>query len=207
MKVPRASFSVLLPLFELAIWVVLILVPATLVFLNLSQTAHGSPTAHVGTGNFSAEIPRQHFLWFAFWSATTNRAHTIAAINIPGTIPEVLLSLPTSWPQSWHPAGWHLDSWRALVFPFFCLPAWWFAGLGVDSLLGWRRLHWGTLLSGSIFFSLFTTLFLGFLFGMSASERAEGDSNWILWGVGLWASLFATFPCAWLRQRRSRLAV
>ena len=206
MKVPRASFSVLLPLFELAIWVVLIVVPATLVFLNLSQTAHGSPTAHIDSGNISADIPRQQFLSFAFSSATNNRAHAITAINIPGIIPEILFSLLTSWPQSWHPDGWILDTWRALVFPLSCLPAWWFAGLGVDSLLGWRRLHWGTLLSGSIFFLLFVTLFLGFRFGLSASERAEGDSGWLLWGVGLWALLFATFPCAWLRQSRSRVA-
>jgi hypothetical protein len=206
MKVTRASFSILLPLFELAIWIALIAVPTTLIFLNLRQTAHGSPTAHVGMGTFDAEIPKRHFLWFAFWSATTSRAHVITAINIPGTIPEFLLSLPTSWPHSWHPVGWTVDSWRAVMFPFFCLPAWWFAGLGTDSLLGWRRLHWGTLLSGSIFFLLFVTLFLGFRFGLSASERAEGDSGWLLWGVGLWALLFATFPCAWLRQSRYRVA-
>jgi hypothetical protein len=206
MKVSRASFSVMLPLFELAIWVVLVVVPATLVFLNLNQTAHGSPTAHVGTERFGLEIPRQRVLWFAFWSATNNKAHAIAAINIPGTIPEVLISLPTSWPQSWHPAGWLIDSWRALIFPFFCLPAWWFVGLGVDSLLGWRRLHWVTLLLGSIFFLLFAVLFLGFRFGMSISERTESDIRWVLWGFGLWALLFAAFPCAWLRQRRSRTA-
>jgi hypothetical protein len=206
MKVSRASFSVLLPLFELVTWIVLIVVPATLVFLNLNQIAHGSPTAHIDSENFSANIPRQQFWSFAFSSATNSRAHAITAINIPGIIPAILFSLSTSLPQSWHPAGWVLDTWRAVVFPLFCLPTWWFAGLGVDSLLGWRRLHWGTLLSGSIFFFLFVTLFLGFRFGMSASERAEGDSDWILWGVGLWALLFATFPCGWLRQNRSRAA-
>ena len=206
MKVPRTSFSVLLPLAELAIWVVLIAVPATLSYANLSQTAHGAPTAHVGMGSFTMEIPRQHFLRFAFGSAAIGRAHTITAINIPGTIPEALLSLPISGPRSSYPAGWTLDAWRALVFPFFCLPAWWFVGLGIDSLLGWRRLHWGTLLLGSIFFLLFATLFLGFLFELSASERTEGGSEWLLWGIGLWALLFATLPGAWWRQWRSRVA-
>jgi hypothetical protein len=206
MKVTRASFSVLLPLIELATWIVLIAVPATLVFLNLNQTAHGSLTAHIDSGNISADIPRQQFLSFAFSSAPNNRAHAITAINIPGIIPEILFSLLTSWPQSWLPPGWILDTWRALIFPFYCLPAWWFVGLGVDSLLGWRRLHWGTLLLGSIFFLLFVTLSLGFRFGLSASERAEGDSGWLLWGIGLWALFFATFPCAWLRQTRFRVA-
>jgi hypothetical protein len=205
MKVARASFTVLLPLCELILWIVLIAIPATMNFLNLKQIAHGSLTAHIDLRNFSVDIPRHQFLSFAFSSATNNKAHAITAINIPGIIPEILFSLVTSWPQSWHPAGWILDSWRALIFPFYCLPAWWFAGLGFDSLLGWRRLHWGALLSGSIFFVLFVTLFLGFGFGLSASERADRDSQWILWGTGLWALLFATFPCAWLRQRRSRV--
>jgi hypothetical protein len=204
MRASHTSFSILLPLLELAVWIVLVAVPATLVFLNLNQMAHGSPTAHIGSGQFAMQIPRQHFLWFAFWAATTHSAHAITAINVPGTIPEVLLSLPTSWPTSWRPAGLTLDSWRAVIFPFFCLPAWWFAGLGLDSLLGRRQLHWATFLLGTIFSLLFITLFLGFRFGMSASERI--GINWVLWGLGLWALLFATFPCAWLRQRRPSVA-
>jgi hypothetical protein len=205
MKVPRTSFSFLLPLVELAIWVVLVAVPATLVFLNLQLTAHESPTAHMSSGLVSAEIPREQFLEFAFSSTTDTSANAITAVNIPGIILEILVSLPTSWPDSWHPSGWILDTWRAVIFPFFCLPAWCFVGLGVDSLLGWRRLHWGTLLSGSVFFLLFMVLFLGFLFGMSAAERVEGDSGSLLWGIALWALLFAIFPCAWLRQRPSRV--
>jgi len=202
MKVPRTSFSILIPLVELVIWVVLVAVPATLVFL----TAHDFPTAHMSSGLVSAEIPREQFLEFAFSSTTDRSANAITAVNIPGIILEILVSLPTSWPDSWHPSGWILDTWRAVTFPFFCLPAWCFVGLGVDSLLGWRRLHRGTLLTGLVFFLLFVALFLGFRFSMSAAERAEGDSGWILWGVGLWALLFATFPCAWLRQSRSRVA-
>jgi hypothetical protein len=203
MKVIRPSFSVLLPLLELALWVVLIAVPATMVFLNLSQMAHGSPTAHIGSGQFGMQIPREHFLWFAFWSAATRGAHAIAAINIPGIIVEILISLPTSWPHLWHPNGWMMDTWRTVTFPFFCLPAWWFAGLGIDSLLGRRRLYGATFLFGTIFFVVFIVATLGLHFGISDAERTESDMNWVFWGLGLWSLLFAVFPCAWLRHRRS----
>jgi hypothetical protein len=205
MKVARASFSVLLPLFELALWAAFVAVPATLVFLNLKQLAHGSPTAHLGSGSFIAEIPREHFLWFALASAN-EKSHTITAVNLPGMVPEILLSLATSWPAEWHPAGWMGDTWRVVAFPFFCVPAWWFVGLGLDSLFGWRRLQGGTFLLGSIFFLLFLTLFFGLFFGISASERAESSMDWVYWGIGLWSLLFSIFPCAWLLQsRRSRV--
>jgi hypothetical protein len=181
----------------------MIVVPATLVFLGLIQSAQGSSSAHIDVGSFGVDIPRQEFLPFAF-SDTDWRANTIVALNIPGMATEILVSLPTSWPDSWRPVGWTLDAWRSVIFPFYSLPFLWFTGLGMDSLLARKRLNLGALLLGSILFLLFVILFIGFCFGMPASERA--DSDWILWGLGLWSLLFAVFPYTWLRQRRPSVA-
>jgi hypothetical protein len=195
---------VLLPLIDLVVWVVLLAVPATLVFLNLERTAQGSGVANIHTEMFSASIPRKQFLSFALESATINSAHTVAAANMPGFAGELLISLPTSWPASWHPAGMMLDTWRAIAFPFFCLPAWWLVGLGVDVLLKQRRLHWFTFLTGTLLFILFGVLFFGLRFALTDSER--GEITYPLWGIGLWAVLFAILPIAWFRQWRSRSA-
>jgi len=97
-----------------------------------------------------------------------------------------------------------LDTWRAIAFPFFCLPAWWLVGLGVDVLLKQRRLHWFTFLTGTLLFILFGVLFFGLRFVLTDSER--GEITYPLWGIGLWAVLFAILPIAWFRQWRSRSA-
>ena len=198
----RVSFSVLLPLIDLVIWVVLLAVPATLVFLNLERVAQGSGVANIQAEMFSASIPRKQFLSFALQSAAIKSSSTVAAANMPGFFGELLISLPTSWPASWHPAGMMLDTWRAITFPFFCLPAWWLVGLGVDVLLKWRRLHWVTFLTGTLLFILFGVLFFGLRFALTDSER--GGLVYPLWGMGLWAGLFAVLPIAWFRQWRSR---
>lgn len=197
-KYPRVSFSLLLPLVELALWVSLVLVPTTLVYFHLHHVAQtGSAAIHAG--EFSVTIPQDHLLAFALQVATISHSHAITAINLPGTFVEALISLPTSWPHLWHPPSMPIDIWRALTLPIFCLPAWWFVGVGLDALLGWRRLHWVALLTGSVLFVLFLVLFFGLRFGMSASERLE-VVDWAFWGLGLWIALFGVLPCAWLRQ-------
>jgi hypothetical protein len=201
---PRVSFSVLLPLIELVISVVVLAVPATLVFLNHERVTQGSAVANIQAEMFSASIPRKQFLSFALQSAAIKSSHTVAAANMPGFFGEILISLPTSWPASWHPTGMMVDTWRAITFPFFCLPAWWLVGLGWNVLLKWRRLHRATFLTGTLLFILFGVLFLGLRFALTASER--GETTYPLWGIGLWAVLFAILPIAWFRQWRSRSA-
>jgi hypothetical protein len=202
-KLARLPFSYLLPLTELTIWLVLVIVPATLFFFQLRSLA-GPTGAPIQTATYKAFIPRHEIFSFAFTTGASRHSHIITALNLPGIIVEVLISLPTRSSVSWVPAGFFLDSWRSLVLPFFCLPAWWFVGRGIDALLGRRHLHWATLLTGSALSLLSSVLFLGLRFGASASERSEnGGIGWILWGFGFWALAFAVFPTAWLRQRKS----
>jgi len=200
----RIHFAVLLPILELTLWAVLVPTQTAYVYFRLAQLSRGSSTVELGNESYQFSIPRDRLLIWSLNSVGTRESHTVTAINMPGMFGEVLVSLPTTWPSSWHPQGWPLDAWRALAFPFLALPAWWFAGRGLDSLLRWRRPRWWTLLAGSLLCAGFLTLLCGFRFGMSAEERL--GSNWILWGCAFWAVVFATFPAAWICNLRSRPA-
>jgi len=194
----RISFSLLLPILELTLWFVLVPTQAGLDYLHLRQMAHGAASLRLQFGEFTLDLPRNRFLPYALESTAMRESKTITAINMPGTFGEILVSLPTSWPESWRPAALPLFSWRAFSFPFFALPAWWFAGRGLDALLGWRQPRWWTLLIGTLLCAGFLTLVLGFRFGLSAQDRA--DIGWVLVGCALWTALLAPFPAVWIRQ-------
>lgn len=179
----------LLPLLSLVAAVVLVACPTTLVFLRLEVIAQHSDHAVFTAGNFRANVPRDRFLTDALMWGTWPTAHTIAAIDIPGSL-AMTLPRPQSLP---------LDTWRAVLFPVSSLPFWWFAGLGCEAALRRRRLHWSVLLLGTILMVCFLAMALGLRFGLSPSERAESDLTWVICGMSLWVALFAAFPTAWIR--------
>jgi hypothetical protein len=190
-------FSLLLPLGELIIWVILVLAPTTLIYLGLDKSSH-SETISTEIGSFTLS-PRE-VRRIALESATMKMSHLITALNTPGVFVEMLIDLPISWPSTWHPTKLPLDVWRSITLPFFCLPAWWFVGHGFDSVLGRLKLHWRMTLLGTLLRLGFVVLFCGLRFGVPADDRADG--SWILWGMALWAFLFGVFPLAWLRQKQ-----
>lgn len=122
----------------------------------------------------------------------------ISSVNIPGVFIDAPVSRLFGGAIHRNPFGWTWIAWRAISYPFFCLPAWWFAGRGLDALLGWRRPHWWTLLIGTFLCAGSLTLLLGLRFGLSAAEGA-GDS-WIVLGFGFWTLAFASFPAVWARR-------
>jgi hypothetical protein len=197
----RASFSFFLPLFAALLWVILVAIPATGIFFRLEQQAHGSDVAKIRSKIFEADIPRKRFFSFALNSASMWNSHAIVAINMPGMLGNLPLSI-FSWPREWRPTGITMEAWRCIVVPLFCLPAWWFVGRGLDALFGHRCLHWATALSGMVLSILCVVLFTGLRFALSPSER--GDVTFPLWGFAIWAGLFAILPAAWLRRVRSR---
>jgi hypothetical protein len=120
--------------------------------------------------------------------------------------------LPTTWPSSWHPATISIDAWRSIAFPFYCLPAWRFVGQGFDALRLREKVRlWKTTIA--------TLLSIGFLVlsvGLTITQFAmERDGTvpksdriwWPIVGMGLWTVLFAGYPLAWLRQRRTRTGI
>jgi hypothetical protein len=199
LKVRRFSFALLLPLAELAAWTEIVAAPTALTVYRLHQAARGSDRIGVHFGQFQITLPRRRWLPWALESVSMERWRAITAANLPGTAIETLISLLTSWPSLWHPSGLSSEAWRTVAYPFFCLPAWWFVGLGLDGLLRRRRLHWATLLTGSILCLLFLVPIFGFRFGLSAAERV--GMGWVFFGFGFWTVAFGILPIAWIRQK------
>lgn len=209
MKPSRLPFSFLLPLLNLTIWVLLVLVPTTLFYLSVRASLQHAGNSFNSANRGTYTIQRPAAPRIAAQRTEMEVAHVLTALNIPGLASEILISLPISWPDSWHPLFLPLDIWRAVTFPLFCLPAWWFVGRGFDAL--WRREKvnaWAT--------SIATLLSIGFLVlcvGLTITQFAmERDGTiqqsdrlwWPIVGMGLWAFLFAGLPLAWLRERRIR---
>jgi hypothetical protein len=96
MKTLRVRFSFLWSVLELTVWVVLILVPATLLFLEYRN----EPGLH-RIGTIDVTIPRDHLLSFAVEGVAVPYVDFFSALNFPGLIVEILVSLPPSWPDSW----------------------------------------------------------------------------------------------------------
>ena len=188
----------------MATWTMVLIVPTAATIVQFYATARGAKEITVRGGRYTTTIPRERWLAFALESASVQCSRAITGSNIPGTAGEVLISLPTSWPESWHPDGLTLPAWRAVTWPLFCLPAWWFVGRGLDGLLGGRRLHWVSLVTGSILCVFFAVLFIGLRVTLEANDRAD---PWVFCGLGFWAVAFGLPPFAWVKQwRRKRSA-
>jgi hypothetical protein len=197
-RLQRVTFSLLLPILELTLWFVLVPSQAAFVYFRLRRMAPNSADLRLRVGEFAVLIPRTRLLPYAVESVAMRESRTITAVNAPGLLGEIVISLPISWPNSWHPTGLPLFAWRSLVLPFFCLPAWWFVGRGLDALCGWHCPRWWTLLAGTLLSAGFLTLLLGLRFGLSRGDRV--DDVWIFLGLALWTLEFALFPALWLRR-------
>lgn len=202
-KLPRLPFSLLLPLLDLFLWVVVAAIPTTFLYMNASQIASSEPnlTEKIGSTRFPAT--RDQYIAAAVENSMERTGQVMTAINEPATLAEMLESLPTSWPESWHPQSLELFSWRALTYPLLCLPAWWLVGRSLDALFFSRRLHWPALLTGTIFCLLFIICFFGILLGTPPAPADDG--SWACQGLAFWSALFFVSPVAWwLQWRRSR---
>jgi hypothetical protein len=202
----RIPFSHLLPLIDLALLVVLIFVPVTLTALRLYQAASGSDHVHLRSGEFDVDLPRDQIIPWAIRAATTPRARIMTAINLPGGLIQKLISLSAHTLLPWHPQALALETWQALIYPFFAMPFWWLVGRGLDGLLYKERLHWSLLVTGAVLFGLCLAALISFCFPMPAADRIDLAlyiKSFLAWALG-----FATLPATWVVQsiRRSREA-
>jgi hypothetical protein len=198
MRGDRIPFSHLLPILDLALLVVLVFVPITMTSVHLYQASKGSNQVHIHSGQFDMALPRDQIVPWSIRMETMAKAHTMMAINLPGVLIQALISLPTSHNSSWHPAALLLDTWRALVFPFFALPFWWLVGCGLDAIVTKEHLHWSLLLAGTLLFAMCLTAIVAYCFPMSASDRS--DLAWVMKGCIGWTIAFAVLPIAWIMQ-------
>jgi hypothetical protein len=198
MRGDRIPFSHILPVIDLALLVVLVFVPITRTVLHLYETSRGAELIHIHTDLFEGVLQRSQIVPWSIRAATVPKAGLIKEINLPGTIFEILISLPMSWPSMWHPAALMKETWEALVWPFFCLPFWWLVGCGLDGLISRERLHWSLLLIGTLFAGTCLALVLGLHFGISGAEQE--NSGWLMHGLIGWTIAFAVLPIAWIAQ-------
>ena len=205
MRLRRLPFCVILPLLSLCVWIVLVAIPITFGYLHLVYLAHGSPAVFLHTQNFSITVPKNNFFRFAANLVGESRGWVLTALNLPGMLIELLLSIRT-WPNIWQPAGLTLWSWRALSLPIFALPAWYYVGVGVDGLCGRVVLHIRDAIFGSFLAAGCAFLGAGLTIGLSAPDR-EPSLKWITAGFMLWALAFGIVAVAAVRQGRPKLAL
>jgi len=202
-KLSRLPFSTLLPLVSLALWATLIAVP-----LTLSYGGHQAASKNAGSAPTSEELKYLSDGKISQISITvddspiyraTRFSHAIQNINLPALAVDLLIDrFSSSWPDSRTPFGLYFETWRAIIYPIYCLPFWWIAGLGIDAVRGRRHLRWPVLLLATLLCGFFLFIACGLIFGLSAEDHR--GMGWVFYGFGLWVALVATFPAAWVRQ-------
>jgi hypothetical protein len=180
------------------VWGQMVALPVIWMFLKLILSDRH---VHAAAGGFSP-----HHLGSLFISAVRfgipTEEYLIGALNIPAIAIDLLVDLATTFPESWHPALLTVFQWRAICYPFFSLPFWWFAGVGVDGLLRRRVLRWFSLVPGTLLAALFLIGLAGETFGLPPNDRKGTLYFAMMSGILLWALLFAAFPASWIRNRR-----
>jgi hypothetical protein len=181
----------------------------TLRYVHFRQVSAHGRAVRIHSHTFDYRFTPDQFLAASVGTAAGLAGRTIVAANLPAMSVEAAISgIARSWPESWRPKTFGpttegLLLWRALISPIYCLPFWWFAGLGLDAAFIRRRLRWPVLLLGTILFALFAILGISLVF--TIEHREVQDMGFVFYGFVLWSALWAAFPVAWLRaffQRR-----
>jgi len=145
--------------------------------------------------------------WFDHGSRFPSHFEDVYYLNIPAILIEIPISLPTSWPDSYRPSwAWPLglDGFRAITWPIWALPFWFFAGRGVDTLTKRGHVTAGeTFLMG--FLALAMLLFAAAdLFAGSDRSIHQPYEQWALLPIAMWIAFGIICQIAWWRQRRDR---
>jgi hypothetical protein len=204
----RPSFSILLPLITLALAFAVLSALTTLRYGNFRRVSAHGRAVRIHNHAFDVRFTPDQFLAASVGTAAGMAGRPILAANLPAMSVEAAISgIARSWPESWRPKAFGpttegLLLWRALISPIYCLPFWWFAGLGLDAAFARRRLRWPALLLGTVLFGLFAFLAIGLAF--TVEHREVQDMGFVFYGFVLWSALWAAFPVAWLRAALQR---
>ena len=200
-RLRSARFGWLLPVVGVAVWVWVIALPAVQTYRALRAIGAQGKNAAVSVGTFHATILAENFWPFAVNEAVVTHSHALTAIAMPGALVEMPLTIALTNPSLWYPKQMDEWTWSLLEAPLYCLPAWWLVGLGMEGLLGRRRVRWVLLLLGSVAWATFAFMLCEYLLGWLLPGRAV--EGWVVAGFGLWIALFSVLPAVWiLRGRR-----
>jgi hypothetical protein len=131
---------------------------------------------------------------------------SVVALNIPGGLIQLPYAMNTPTKREWSPKGMNDLLWRAVTWPFLCIPFWWIAGRAIDGLtvvkhqLVRPRISSLETAIGSIWMALCALLFVGSL--VMAGIKKDHALTRIAAGCGLWALLGALSLIARFRQKR-----
>jgi hypothetical protein len=132
-------------------------------------------------------------------------------LNMPAFLVEIAISLPTTWPDSWHPRlPFPFDDlwfWRAISWPIYALPLWWLAGRGIDGLSQPEAF------SVRLRIRLVEVIFMGVIgvlsgiigIGLFLTAESDNSNDPLKWAVVpclLWLSFGLVSVIAWIRQKR-----
>jgi hypothetical protein len=121
-------------------------------------------------------------------------------------LPYIILSADK---MEWKPFAMDFLVWRAITWPFLCLPFWWIAGRAIDALNAIPkrklipRIGWTETIIGFLFMITCAIGFVGLLFSGSKKDNDSVTIRFVA-GCGLWALLGSLSVIARFRQRRLR---
>lgn len=187
MKLQRNSCVALLPLAELSLWCALVLLPALFIYGQL-YVFQARGNASLGSGQFE----------FSLATVCERRFYTIANLNLPGVLVGAPLSVPIASYLRSHPRVFSVRTWHTVTLPFFCIPGWWFLGLGMDTVLRRKHVRWRLHAIGSILCCVCIAVLIGILTSPPADKI---DLQPFMPGAIFWAVAFGLFPSNWLLQR------
>jgi hypothetical protein len=131
---------------------------------------------------------------------------TVVALNIPGGLIQLPYAMNTPTKREWSPKGMNDLLWRAVTWPFLCIPFWWIAGRAIDALNAEKhpfiRPRIGSMetVIGSIWVAVGALMFVVFL--VMAGIKKDLESTRIAAAGGLWTLLGALSLIARFRQKR-----
>ena len=178
-------------------WSALVLVPTLSTYARINVTQRNG-SANIRSGQFEQMLPRDRWLSFSLASVCERRFPLVTNLNLPGMIVGAPLTVPAVSFLRQHPLALSAQTWHTVTIPFFCLPAWWFVGRGLDGLITRRSLHWPMLAIGSILSCGCIALVIGILTSPPADKQ---DLIGFLPGGIFWATAFAVLPLNWLVRR------
>jgi hypothetical protein len=131
---------------------------------------------------------------------------SVVALNIPAGLIQLPYSMNTPTKREWSPKGINDLVWRAVTWPFLCLPFWWIAGRAIDALTAEKhrlvrpRIGLMETAIGSIWLAVGALVFFAFL--ITAGVKKDPGLTRIAAAGGLWILLGSLSLIARFRQRR-----